>query len=124
MNNQEILSNIDYYDGQLKSLWNVRKKRHLNLNLNDPICVAEHARYLITSLRKMIKDNQKEQRIHRHYGFLQCLLLNVEVSNSIQDLMLENKYGAKKLRVATYKYGDGWKKYINSVDARDWDGKD
>lgn len=137
MTNKEILSNLDYYDSQIKSLWpGLQPKRaHMDKGFEfnnfqtdgkvtsyDPI--IKHARYLINSMRKMIKMDEKEQRIHRHYGFLQCLLLVIEVVPSIKSLMFENKYGAKKYHTAMVKYGDQWEKKINSVESKDWDGKD
>lgn len=124
MTNQEILSNIDYYDGQIKSYWQgTRPKRQLELKMKDVEKAAEHSRYLIKSLREMIAKNEKEQRIHRHYGFLQCIIL-VVLECSIKNLMFENKYGAKRFHAAVAKYGDGWEKNIESVQSKDWDGRD
>lgn len=104
MNNDEILANLDFYDQDLKSNHpGIRPKRvdisanfltfkHNSDTINYEISVG-HARYLIKYLRKMIKENEKEQRIHRHYGFLQCLLLLLQ-DYSLEELMKDNKYGA------------------------------
>jgi hypothetical protein len=108
MENSEILANLDHYDKEIKSLWPGIYPKRIDISSSVHFGTFEtdgkttnydsifrHARYLIKTLRTMIAKNEKDQRIHRHYGFLQCLLLIV-LECSIEDLMLDNKYGAGK----------------------------
>jgi Zn/Cd-binding protein ZinT len=102
MENSEILSNLSFYEGELRTFYPYLSAKRVDtssfmtfrldaekINHDE---MAKHSKYLIKSLREMILKNEKEQKIHRHYGFLQCLLIFL-LEYSLEDVMRHNKNG-------------------------------
>lgn len=99
MENHEILNNIGIYEKKIRNAFSlsVEPKRFLiskKQPLSDQWATAKHALYIIREIYNMIDKNEKEQRIHRHYGFLQAVILLLIPNYSIEQLMEDNKFGA------------------------------
>ncbi len=110
MTSVEIKENLLFYRKKLNERFGNRKIERLNLetalSLNNVVLTENshsqtfepmigHCYYLIQQIELAIDAGEKEERIHRHYGFLQAWLMLL-LQRSLSEMMKDNKYGAEK----------------------------